>query len=291
MSIDIFKDKKILLSDGAWGTELAKRGLKPGICPELLNVDNPGAVRDVAASYVAAGADIIITNTFGGTPYKLEKYHLAGRLEELNAAGARLSVEAAGSDAGVFVSLGPSGEFLEPLGTVTESEMVAAFARQVAACTGTGIQGFVVETMNDLPEAICALKAVKDNSDCIAIVSMTYDRGVKGYATMMGVKPDQAALELERAGADIVGSNCGSGIDNMLEITRLMSGATDLPLWIKSNAGMPELVDGETVFRETPEYMASRVAELIEAGANIIGGCCGTTPDHIKAIRAILDSM
>jgi len=281
---DRLKRKAVLLSDGAWGTELAERGLGAGHVPELWNADRPDAVEAVARGYVEAGADIILTNTFGGSRWKLEKSGLADRTAELNRLGVEISKRAAGDAALVFASVGPTGEFMAPLGLRTREEFVACFAEQIGALAGAGADGIVVETMTDLGEARAALEAARGAASLPVVVSMTFDRGPAGFATMMGVRPGQAAAGL--GDADIVGSNCGAGIDNMIEVTRLLRAATGKPLWIKSNAGMPELVDGRTVFRETPEEMASKVAALLGAGANIIGGCCGTTPEHIRRIAA-----
>ena len=288
---NLMKEKKYLLSDGAWGTQIAKHGVDSGICPELLNIEEPEMIKSIGESYVVAGSDIILTNTFGGSPQKLAKYGLEDRLEELNEAGVRLSVEASNGRALVLGSIGPTGEFLAPLGLITETEMVESFAKQVKTFISGGADSVLIETMTDLGEMKCALKAVRDNSDFEAVCSMTFDRVVKGYATMMGVTPDRAAVELEEAGADVVGSNCGSGIENIIEVARIMKPSTGLPLWFKPNAGLPELVDGKTVYRETPEEMASRIPELADAGAKIIGGCCGTTPDHIRKIREIIESL
>jgi len=287
--IEMLKEKHILLADGAWGTEFAKKGVEPGDCPELLNIERPDLVREIASSYVEAGSDIILTNTFGGSPPKLTKYGLENRLEELNEAGIRISMEAAQGKALVFASFGPTGEFLAPLGLVTESEMTAYFTRQVKAGVAEGADGFLFETMSDLSEITCAIRAVKDNSDLPLVCSMTFNKGLKGYATMMGVEPQQAAEALEAAGADVVGSNCGSGILDIIDVAKLMRPATGLPLWIKPNAGLPELINGVTVYRETPDEMASHIPELIETGATIIGGCCGTTPDHIRKFREMLN--
>ena len=284
-------EKKYLVSDGAWGTQIAKYDIDSGICPELLNVEKPEMLRAIGESYVDAGSDIILTNTFGGSPQKLSKYGLDDRLEELNEAGVRLSVEAANGKALVFASIGATGEFLAPLGLITETEMIESFARQIKAIAAGGADAIVIETMTDLGETICALKAIKDNSDLEAVCSMTFDKGVKGYATMMGVTPDRAAGELEVAGADAVGSNCGSGIDNIIEVARIMRLSTGLPLWFKPNAGLPELIDNKTVYNESPEEMAARVPELFEAGASIVGGCCGTSPEHIAEIRKAVDAL
>ncbi len=284
-------DRGVLIADGAWGTQLAERGLEPGEPPESWVIYQPEAVRDVAADYVAAGAEIVLTDTFGGNRFKLEKADLADCLEEINRRAAELSKEAAGDDALVFASMGPTGEFMEPLGLVTEEEMIEVFAEQAAALVAGGADGLLVETMTDLGEAKAALAGAKQQFDGPVVVSMTFDRGPKGYATMMGVRPEQAAEELQAAGADIVGSNCGQGIANIIEVAALMRQATDLPLWCKPNAGMPKLVDGRTVFTETPEETVSHFEALVEAGARIIGGCCGTTPEHIRALAEKRNAM
>ena len=248
-------------------------------------------IKNIAAGYVKAGSDMILTNTFGGSSQKLARYGLEDRLEELNEAGVRISVEVSDGRALVLGSIGPSGEFMAPLGLTTEQEMVDSFARQVKSFLAAGADAVLIETMTDPGEAKCALKAVKDNSDYEVMCLMTFDRGAKGFATMMGITPDRAAAELESAGADVAGSNCGSGIEDIIEVAKIMNPSTNLPLWFKPNAGLPELVGGKTVYRETPEQMASRIPELVEAGATIVGGCCGTTPEHIRKIREVIDSM
>jgi 5-methyltetrahydrofolate--homocysteine methyltransferase len=276
--------KKILIADGGWGTELQKRGLAPGDPPEAWNLSHQEEVGAVARSYVEAGADIILTNTFGGSPLKLAKVHLEDKLLEINRQGARISKQAAGDQALVFASIGPSGEFMAPLGMVSEVDMVQGFAEQARALAAGGADGIVVETMMDLAEAKAALRAAKESISLPVAVTLTFNKLPKGYATMMGVRPEQAAAQLEKAGADIVGANCGAGIDMMIELMGLMRSATTLPLWCKPNAGLPELVHGKTVYRETPEMMASKLKPLVQAGANIVGGCCGTTPSHIRAL-------
>jgi 5-methyltetrahydrofolate--homocysteine methyltransferase len=283
--------RRVLLSDGAWGTELAKRGLPAGLAPEIWNAERPDEIRAVAASYVEAGSDIILSCTFGGSSFKLAKRGLAGRAAELNRLGARLSQEAAAGRALVYASVGPTGEFMEPLGDVSEADMVKAYAQQVAALAEGGADGICIETMTDLGEARAALRAVRETCRLPAVVSMTFDRGPAGFATMMGVRPEQAAAELAGAGAAAVGANCGAGIADMIEIVRLMApAAAGLPIWAKANAGLPELSGGTTVYRQTPEDFAKRAGELAAAGARIIGGCCGTTPEHIRALRGALGS-
>ncbi len=287
---ELLAKKKVLVSDGAWGTELALRGMPAGIAPESWNLEKPEQVRAVAAGYVEAGADIILTNSFGGSSFKLAKGHFAGSLVDANRRAAEISREAAGDRALVFASLGPTGEFMAPLGTVSETEMVAAFAEQVQALVAGNPDGLVLETMTDLGETLAALKAARDNSDLPVVACLTFDKGKTGYATMMGVRPERAAEELAAAGASAVGANCGAGVENMIEIVKLMKPVVDLPLWAKANAGLPVLEDGKTVFRQTPEDFAAAAPGLIEAGARIIGGCCGTTPAHIRALCAALRS-
>jgi 5-methyltetrahydrofolate--homocysteine methyltransferase len=283
---ELLNKKRVLIADGAWGTEFVKRGLAAGESPERWNLERPADVEDVAARYVEAGADIVLTNTFGGSPLKLAKSGLDDQFEEINRLGVELSRRAANEKARVFASMGPSGEFMAPLGTVSEDEMRGQFARQAEVLAAAGADGIVIETMTDLNEALAALAAVRESAGVPVAVSMTFDAGPKGYATMMGIRPSMAAERLEAAGANIVGANCGSGIEEMIEVVRLMHGATSLALWAKPNAGRPELVDGRTVYRQTPEDMVKHLPALVEAGARIIGGCCGSTPDHVRLLSA-----
>jgi 5-methyltetrahydrofolate--homocysteine methyltransferase len=283
----MLKQRGVLISDGAWGTQLAQAGLPAGQATELWNVEYPNEVEKVARQYVEAGSDIILTNTFGGSRIKLEKVGLADRVEELNRTGTEISRRAAGTKALVFPSIGPTGEFVAPLGARNEEEFVAVFAEQMAACAKAGADGFVIETMSALEEALAALKAARQVARHLpVVVSFTFDRGARGFATMMGLAPEKAAAECDKAGADIIGANCGNGIAHMIEIARLMRASTRKPLWIKANAGMPKIVAGRTVFPESPAEMAARVGDLLKAGADIIGGCCGTSPEHIRAMAA-----
>ena len=278
----ILSSKKVLIADGAWGTEMVKRGLSPGEPPEVWNLSRPDDVRAIAKSYKDAGADIILTNTFGGNYFKLKRAEVSEKIIEINRKGVELSKEVAG-DSLVFASIGPTGEFMQPLGTITEKEMIYAFSEQVKAFIQGGADGIIIETMSDLNEAKCAIKSIKENSTLAVGVSMAFDKGVRGFATMMGVTPEQAAVELEKDGADMVGANCGSvTIKDMIDIAKIMRKSTSLPLWIKPNAGLPQLKDGKTVYLESPEEMAKCVSELIKIGVSVIGGCCGTTPEHIK---------
>ncbi len=285
----ILSAKGVLIADGAWGTEMIKQGLKPGECPELWNLKYPDRIKAIAQFYKDAGADIILTNTFGGNRLKLKRTGVLDgiKVEEINRRGVELSKEVSG-DSLVFASIGPTGEFLKPLGVITEDEMVECFAEQVKVFVDGGADGVIIETMTDLNEAKCALKAVKENSSLTVGVSMAFDKERKGFATMMGVTPEQAAIELEKAGADIVGANCGSvTIKDIVQIAKIMRKKTSLPLWIKPNAGAPQLQEERTVYLETPEEMGKYVPELIEIGVSVIGGCCGTTPEHIRIMAKV----
>ena len=272
-----------VLIDGAWGTELQKQGLQPGESPEALNLERPQIVEAVARAYVDAGSRIIITNTFGGTRFMLERHGLADQVVEINRTGAEISKRAAGDRALVFASLGPSGKMLM-MGDITEEELYAAFSEQAEALADGGADGLVIETMSDLEEAKIALRACKETGLPV-VASMVYDTGADHDRTMMGTTVEQATEELTAAGADVIGSNCGQGIEGFVRLCARMKAATDLPIWIKGNAGLPEMVQGKAVYKTTPEQFASFARPLIEAGADFIGGCCGTSPDFIRAVK------
>ncbi len=284
--------KKVLVCDGAWGSFLVEQGLQPGECPELWCVERPDAVRAPAEQYVDAGADIVMTNSFGGTSFKLEHFGLAERGDELNEAAARLSREVAGERAHVMASVGSTGKILM-MGDVTEEALYEAFKAQTTALERGGADAVVIETMAALDEACAGVRAAKENTRLVVGASFTFDtKTADGYRTMMGVAPEQAAQGALEAGADFVGSNCSLGSDEMIAVVRAMRAASpDAPLLVQPNAGRPKQHDDGTIaYPETPAMMAANVAGLIEAGANIIGGCCGTGPDHIRAIRAAVDS-
>ena len=279
---------EILISDGAMGTFLHARGLAPGECPESWCVSHADIVRNIAESYAAAGSDIVETNSFGGTSFKLKKYGLADQAAIFNRAAARLAKEAVAGKGYVAASVGPTGQIVEEEGgNVTAAQLYESFKEQVIALAEGGADAICVETMWSVQEATQAIRAVKENTQLPVICTFTFEPGVKGFRTTMGVKPDRAVRAALDAGADMVGANCGNGIANMIEITRQMRATVpQAPILIHANAGLPVVENGETVFKETPEYMASRVAELIAAGANVIGGCCGTNPNHIATMAA-----
>lgn len=276
----------LLISDGATGTFLQQHGLEPGGCPEEFNASRPEVVREMTRQYFEAGSDMALTNSFGGSVFMQKKYGYDERVAEFN----RLAAEHARSQApyGCFVvgSVGPSGEFLEPLGPVSEMEMYGAFAEQVKALEEGGADAVVVETMTAIEEAALAVRAARENTSLVVMATMVFDKGPRGFFTMMGVTPEQAVHAMTDAGAHVVGSNCGNGIDNMVEIARRMRAETDGFLLIHSNAGIPAMRDGQIIYPESPEYMAERFRELADIGVNIVGGCCGTGPDHIRALAA-----
>lgn len=282
----------ILLSDGAWGTLLQKKGLKPGECPDLWCLERRSEVFEIAKAYVAAGCDMLKTNSFGGNVFKLAFFGLQDKADAINAAAAEISRAAAGPDRHVIASMGPTGKMLL-MGDVTEEQMKEAFARQAKALASGGADAVCIETMSDLDEASLAIKAVAENTDLEIICTFTFEKTASGeYRTMMGVSPTQMAEACLAAGADIIGSNCGNGFEQMPAIVAEMrQAAPSAPILVHANAGLPRVVDGKTIFPDTPEAVARHVPAILAAGANIVGGCCGTTPDHIRAIaRAIADA-
>ncbi len=281
-----------VLADGAMGTMLFAAGLQFGDPPEAWNLSHPDVVRRVHRSYLEAGSQILMTNTFGANRQRLSLHNLDARVAELNRTAAILlrgEVAAAGGEALVAGDIGPTGSILAPTGTLDYDEAVEIFAEQAAALAAGGVDLIWIETMSDLPEIKAAIEGVRRVAPALPLIAtMTFD--TRGH-TMMGVSPEQAVLALTAWGADAVGGNCGNGPDELLGVIRRMrAAAPDAVLVAKSNAGMPELVDMRAVYRTDPATMAGCALAMRDAGATIIGGCCGTTPDHLAAMAAIAAS-
>ncbi len=282
---------EMLLGDGAWGTQLQRLGLEFGACPEEWNVTHPDDVRGIAREYLEAGADFCLTNTFGANRFRLTRHGFASRLNEFNAAGVKLSREAAEPfDAVVAASVGPTGEFVQPEGMLSRAEMLGAFTEQIAVLKDAGADAICIETMYVPEEAALAVEAAK-KAGLFCMACITFDSTPNGFRTMLGANIQDSVIALENAGADVIGSNCGNGMEQMVQVAKEMRALTKKPIMIKANAGIPELVKGKTVYNEGPGAMARWLAELKAAGVSIVGGCCGTTPEHIRRFRAEIDSF
>lgn len=281
----------VIVADGAMGSMLLQSGLKPGECPERMNLDTPGTLESIARMYLEAGAEIIQTNTFGGSPLKLAMYGLEDRTEEINASAVRAVRNAIGSRAYVSASCGPCGRILEPYGDASAELVRESFIRQLESIVVAGVDIICIETMTDLNEAALAIRAAKSVSSSILVcATMTFDPTPKGFRTIMGTTIKQAVEGLTEAGADVIGSNCGNGIVNMCQIAEEFVRISTVPVIIQSNAGVPTIKAGKAVYPETPEFMAEQSVKLIRLGVKIVGGCCGTTPEHTSALaRTVRD--
>ena len=279
-------EKGILISDGAMGTMLQGKGLTDGGAPELWNVENPTAIEEVLEEYAAAGANLITTNTFGGTRGRLQMHGLEDRLFELNKAGAEIARKVADRHPGCFVmgDVGPSGELMEPMGTMTIDDAKALFADQIKALVAGGVDAILIETMSDLQEVEAAVKAAKEVAPNLpVIVTFSFDTNLR---TMMGVKPAVAVKTLAAEGVRIIGANCGRGVDEMRVIAKELTEARPEGVFIitQSNAGLPKLVGGDFVYDGTPEEMSKYALDMKALGVNVIGSCCGSSPAHTKAM-------
>ena len=278
---------KVLIADGANGTMLQKLGLPPGVAPERWNLENPDGIRTLHKLYADAGSDMVLTNTFGGSANRLKRENLDDKVVEINRAAAELAREAVGDEVIVLGDIGPTGELMDPLGTLKFEEAVATFAQQAQALVQGGVDAFLIETMSDLQEIRAAVEGVKSVTDLPVMASMSFD--TKGR-TMMGVKPEKAAKALSAMGVDVIGANCGRTLTETLEaVTKMRETLPDSLLLAKPNAGLPRASAGELVYDVTPEVMVEYAQRFVdEAGVLIFGGCCGSTPDHIRAISAAL---
>lgn len=287
--LDELKKHKYMVADGAWGTMLLASGMEVGGCPEIWNAEYPEKVLSVANAYIAAGSRLIKTNTFGGNPIKLRDYELEDEAFNLNKLGAEISKKAAGDNVYVLGSLGPTGKFLFT-GDISENDLYEAYKLQASALISGGVDALLFETFYALDEAEIAIKSAKDNFNIPIFSTFTFDKNEDGnFRTMMGVDIETYVNSIIKLGVDIIGTNCGNGFNDMISVVKsIRSYNHEIPILVNSNAGMPEIVEGKLIFPETPEFIEKIVPKLIEAWANIIGGCCGTTPEHIKVINNII---
>lgn len=272
-----------VVTDGAWGTQLQSLGLPSGACPDEWNLSYPERVEQVPRCYVEAGSQIVLTNTFRANRVALADHGLADQVVQINQAGGAISRRAAGTRARVFGSIGPSGKLLFA-GQVSEEELRSAFAEQAQALAVSGVDALVIETMADLDEAKLALAAAR-STGLPVVACMVFDSGKDIDRTMTGLTPEQVAQELTAAGADVVGANCGQGIASYVAVCRRLRAATDRPIWIKANAGVPQVVGDEVAYETSAEQFAEHGPALIAAGASFVGGCCGTGPDYIRSLK------
>ena len=282
----------VVAGDGAMGSRLIARGLPADTPGELWNLENPDAIRQAHRTYVDAGARYVLTNTFGANTVSLARHGLEDRIEEINRAAVENAREAAGDRAAVLGDLGPTGRLLKPIGTLSQADAREAFARQAAALVEAGVDAFIAETFDSSAELRLALEAARGAADLPLIASMKFTAEDSGrYRSVMGEGPDQLVETATEVGCAVVGTNCGQGIATMIGLVGKLSAATDLPILAQPNAGSPRLEGETTVYDEGADVFAEHLPALHQNGARIIGGCCGTTADHVRAIRAFADSL
>jgi 5-methyltetrahydrofolate--homocysteine methyltransferase len=282
---------KTLVCDGAMGTELQRRGLPSGACPEEYNVTHPDVVEDVLQGYLEAGADVLTTNSFGGNRLRLKEYGHESRAKEFCRHSVEIAKAVSQGKCYIAGSLGPTGQILEPLGPTPQSEAADAFQEQAEGLAEAGADLILIETMMSIDEAELAVKTAKRIFSLVVAATMSFEVGPKGARTMWGVDIPTAVGRLTAAGADIIGSNCGQGFGDMVRIIQEMRPLTAKPLIAQPNAGLPQWVDGKPVYSETPTTIKPKVEALLRSGTNIVGGCCGTTAEHIRTIREVVDSF
>jgi methionine synthase I (cobalamin-dependent) len=285
--IDLLKQRTVLF-DGAMGTSLIIRGLAAGESVESWNISRGEEISRIHQAYVQAGADVIQTNTLGGTRIKLMACGLEDQLVEVNAQAVRLARAACPAEGYVAGDIGPTGKFLPPVGTCTPGEMEKTFREQAEVLAGEGVDLFIVETMYDLQEILAAVRAVRSFSDLPIVATVTFERKPRGFFTIMGNSVADCARELTEAGADVLGSNCGMGSGEAVDLAPLWRMATGLPVLIQPNRGQPEMKDGRLIYQQRPEAFAEDIVSIVKAGIDAVGGCCGTTPEFIKLIHTRL---
>jgi len=289
----------LFLLDGAMGTQLIARGIEAGTCNDCLNIKSPDIISDIHCSYFEAGSDAVLTNTFGANKYALGRYGFAEEIARINNAGARIARRLARDEKYVLGDIGPSGDFLQPLGGLKPKELKDAFAAQAQALLAGGVDGFIIETMTALDEATIVIEAVKSVCGKLPVfASMAFDKVAGGFRTMMGVDVELAVVKMVSLGVDAVGFNCGTAtLNEYVELAQKFVSAVDtlqkkrgtshesrVTIFAEPNAGKPELVDGKAVYKVTPDDFAAAAEKIHSLGVNIIGGCCGTGPEHISAI-------
>ena len=283
--------RKTVIFDGAMGTMLMAAGLKAGESPELWNIEKPSFVTDIHRKYYEAGSDVVHTNTFGGNIIKLADRGLSDKMENINVEAAKLAREACPTGKFVAGDIGPTGKLIKPLGDLVVEEAEEAFFRQAQALIKGGVDLISIETMFSLEEALAALRAAKRLGDVLVIAALTFNRTKKGFFTMMGEGVKQAVSAFEAAGADVIASNCSLGSRDMIDLTKELRAATRKPILIQPNAGKPVTQKGVTSYQQTPAEFAQDGKEIGNFGADMIGGCCGTNPEFIRALAHTLGNL
>ncbi len=286
--INRLESGEILFCDGSTGVILQSLGCDPGESVEKWGLEHAEVLKNLHKSYIEAGSDIILTNTLGANSIKLKKYGLENDVKLLNKGLAELALDVVSAfNRKVYVAgnVGPTGELMEPYGLLTESDLIKSFSEQIKVLSGSGVDLIFIETMMDVNEAVCAVKAVKESCELPVFASISFNPDRNGFRTIMGNSPEQAVEILQEVGADVVGSNCGGVLAEMMpELVRQMKKAGARLVVIEPNAGIPTVINGKTVFPQTPQEMAKSFPEIVDAGANVVGGCCGATSEHIRLI-------
>jgi 5-methyltetrahydrofolate--homocysteine methyltransferase len=285
-------EERVVLLDGGLGTELIKRGFKPGACPESWNLVQPDVIKEIARSYFDAGSDAVSTNSFGGSTVKLAAYGQEDRCYEFNRAAAELACSARPEGKFVIGSMGPTGKFLQPQGEYTPEQFEESFTEQARGLAEGGVDIFMLETHYDLQEALSALRGVRKASEQPVFITLTFNQTPRGYFTMMGNSIAQFVDEMEKSQVQGVGANCTLDSGQMVELVRELRAATSLPLVIQANAGQPEIAeDGNVVYSQPLDDYVGHIPTIVRNGANIVGGCCGTDPDYIRRMAEILQDL